>query len=57
MILFHVSPPSRETWSEEPGPPLTSSQGRRRACHRPANTMRGFFGSSATSEAPVSASA
>src|SRR5262249_36536426 len=49
----HVSPPSRETCSPLPDPPLTSSQGRRRACHIPASTTRGLLGSMQTSDAPV----
>ena len=51
-----VSPPSRETYRPLPGPPLVRSHGRRRVCHRPANRMRGLFGSKQTSEAPVSSS-
>src|SRR5262249_22643261 len=50
-----LSPPSRETYSPLPGPPLVSSHGLRRACHRPAKRMRGLFGSKQTSLAPVSA--
>ena len=50
---FHVSPPSRETYRSEPGPPLISSHGRRRASQNPANTTRGLFGSIATSEHPA----
>src|SRR5262249_21211698 len=55
-ICFHVSPPSRETNSPLPGPPLVSSHGLRRACHIPAKRIRGLFGSKQTSDAPVSRS-
>src|SRR5204863_4419293 len=51
--LFHVSPPSRETYRSEPGPPLISSHGRRRASQNPAKITRGLFGSIATSEQPA----
>ena len=36
---FQVSPPSREMYRPLPGPPLVSSHGLRRVCHRPANRM------------------
>src|SRR5262245_58064112 len=49
-----LSPPSRETYSPLPGPPLVISHGLRRVCHRPANRMRGLVGSKQTSLAPVS---
>src|SRR5579884_2802305 len=51
-----VSPPSREVYSPLPGPPLVKAHGTRRACHRPANSTRGLFGSKHTSDAPVSLS-
>ncbi len=51
-----VSPPSAERYRPLPGPPLLSFQGSRFACHRPANRMRGFDGSIATSAAPVNSS-
>src|SRR6516162_2198568 len=51
---FQVSPPSRDTCNPLPGPPLVNSQGCRRVCHMPANTIIGFEGSRQTSLAPVS---
>src|SRR5579864_5549844 len=48
-----VSPPSCETYRPLPGPPLVSSQGRRRVCQVPAKRMRGLLGSKHTSLAPV----
>src|SRR4051812_12845674 len=50
----HVSPPSRETYRSDPGPPLVISHGRRCVCQNPANTIRGLLGSMHTSDAPVS---
>src|SRR5262249_56650052 len=49
-----VSPPSCETCSPLPGPPLVRSQGIRRVCQVPAKRVRGLFGSKQTSEAPAS---
>src|SRR5437764_94761 len=56
LSCVHVSPPSRDVYRPLPGPPEVISHGLRRVCHRPANRMRGLFGSRHTSLAPVSAS-
>src|SRR5262249_25647325 len=56
ISCVQVSPPSRDTYSPLPGPPLVISHGRRRACHSPAKRMRGLAASKQTSDAPVSAS-
>ena len=52
-ISVHVSPPSVERKRPEPGPPETSSQGRRIASQNAAYMIRGLFGSRLMSLAPA----
>src|SRR5213076_350705 len=53
VISFHVSPPSLDLKSPDPGPPLDRYQGPRRACQIAAYRMRGLTGSIARSMAPA----
>jgi hypothetical protein len=46
-------PPSFEVKRPLPGPPLSRPQVLMSICHMPANSLRGFFGSIASSEQPV----
>src|SRR5207302_1772411 len=53
---FHVAPPSRDTHSPLPGPPLWRCHVFTSNCHIPAKTVFGSPGSMARSEQPVLAS-
>src|SRR5439155_27254927 len=53
LISVQVSPPSVERNMPLPGPPETSSQGRRIASQNDAYRIRGLFGSIARSLAPA----
>src|SRR5512137_2606667 len=50
---FQVVPPSLERYRPLPGPPLTNSQGERRASYMAAKIRLGLLGSKERSIAPV----
>jgi hypothetical protein len=54
VSFLHVAPPSTDLKKAVAPPPLSKRHGLRRNEYMPAYTMRGFDGSSSTSEHPVS---
>ncbi len=53
MSSVQLSPPSVDLYNPLPAPPEENPHGVRCSCHSAAYTMRGFWGSSTRSMAPV----